>query len=181
MDERLGFIRDKLDIKILILFILRRLPEPVTMETLSDLTLCDEGISYFDFAECVTELVETAHLQTDGHTYTLTEKGVQNGEITENSLPFSVRVKAEHSAADMRFRLNRKSMISTSHAIRRKGGYSVHLSLSDGVSDLVSMELYASTEQQARTLEKGFAQNAESVYNRLIQMLLDSSNDPVQK
>ena len=48
MNERFGFIHDKLDIKILILFILQRLYAPISMDTLAELTLCDDGISYFD-------------------------------------------------------------------------------------------------------------------------------------
>jgi hypothetical protein len=173
MEERFGFIHDKLDIKILILFILRRLPESVTFDTLSELTLCDEGISYFDFAECVSELVATEHIQTDGHTYSLTEKGIRNSEITENSLPFSVRVKAEKNASDLRFLLSRQSMISAAHSIRRKGGYTVDLSLSDGISEIIALKLYAVSQAQAQALENGFTAKAELIYNEIIKLILD--------
>ncbi len=174
MEERLGFIHDKLEIKILVLFILRRLPEPVTFDVLSDLTLgCDEGISYFDFADCVSELVETEHISTDGHTYKLTEKGVRNADITENSLPFTVRMTAEKNASEVRLQLNRASMITATHEIRRKGGYTVDLSLSDGVSEIISMKLYAASEAQARALEEGFMKKAESIYNNVIKLILD--------
>lgn len=173
MDERFGFIHEKLDIKILILYILRRLPEPVTFDTLGELTLCDEGISYFDFAECVSELVSTEHIKTDGHTYSLTDKGIKNADITENSIPFSVRAKAEKSSSDLRFQLNRKAMITSSHSIRRKGGYTVDLSLSDGISDIISLKLYAVNQAQAQALEDGFTKNAEDIYNKIIRLILD--------
>ncbi len=173
MEPRVGFIHDKLEIKILILFILRRLPEPVTFEVLSELTLCDEGISYFDFAECVTDLVETEHISTDGHTYEITEKGITNSEITENSIPFSVRLKAEKNASDARVALSRKSLISASHTILRKGGYMVELSMSDGVSDIIAMRLFAGSEKQAEALESGFSNNAETLYNQIIKLILD--------
>ncbi|SHH49470.1 protein of unknown function [Sporobacter termitidis DSM 10068] len=173
MEERLGFIREKLDIKILILFVLSRLTEPVTFEKLSELVLCDEGITYFDFAECVDELVKTEHIVSDGHTYAITEKGRRNGEITENSLPFSVRLKAEKSTDELRYQMGRKSMISANHVIRRKGGYTVELSLSDGISDIISMKLYAANETQAQALEDGFIKNAEDIYNNILKLILD--------
>ena len=47
---RLGFIHEKLDIKILILFILRRLPGEVEPETLCTLCPCDGGIDYFAYS-----------------------------------------------------------------------------------------------------------------------------------
>jgi hypothetical protein len=176
MEERFGFIHDKLEIKILILFVLNRLPEPVTFEKLGELVLCDEGVTYFDYAECLSELVGTAHVDSDGHSYALTEKGKRNGEITENSLPFSVRVKAEKNAADLRFAMNRQSMISASHAIRRKGGYTVELSLSDGISEIISLRLYAASQAQATSLEDGFTKNAEAIYGKIIGLILEENN-----
>ena len=61
-----GFIHDKLEIKFLILYIAARLIEPVPFDTLLDLTLCDDAIDYFDFSECLADLVKTEHLSLDG-------------------------------------------------------------------------------------------------------------------
>ena len=55
--ERFGFIHEKLDIKILILFILRRLPGVVDPETLGELCQCAGGVGYFDYSDCLSELV----------------------------------------------------------------------------------------------------------------------------
>ena len=58
--ERLGFIHEKLDIKILILFILRRLPGIVAPIDLQDFTQqCDEGFGYFEYSDCLAELIES--------------------------------------------------------------------------------------------------------------------------
>ena len=48
---------DKLDIKFLILYIASRLIEPVGIDVLTDLALCDDGVDYFSFSECLNELV----------------------------------------------------------------------------------------------------------------------------
>ena len=58
--EGIGFIHEKLDIKILILYILNHLPAAVDAQTLSDLVFCDNGIGYFDYSDCLAELVDTA-------------------------------------------------------------------------------------------------------------------------
>ncbi len=57
-----GFITDKLEIKFLILYIASRLVGPVPFETLQDLSMCDGGVDYFDFAECLADLGRTEHL-----------------------------------------------------------------------------------------------------------------------
>ena len=89
MENRYGFIRDKLEIKILILFVLSRLTEPVDFETLTDLCLCDDAISYFDYSDCVNELIATDHIYFDGQKYVITDKGRKNGSVTETGIPYT--------------------------------------------------------------------------------------------
>ena len=174
MEGNFGFIHEKLDIKILILFILRRLPEPITLDALTDLTMCDDGINYFDFANCVDELVQTEHLRVRDGRYSLTEKGRRNGEITEVNLPYSVRMKAEKSTTALRAVQSRNSMIKTTHKKNDPGGScTVTLALSDGVGEIISMKLFAANESQALDLEKGFRKNAEKIYNELIKLILE--------
>lgn len=175
MEGNFGFIHEKLDIKILILFILRRLSAPVTLERLTELAMCDSGISYFDFTDCVAELTATEHLRLEDDKYSLTAKGRRNGEITEINLPYSVRMKAEISTSVLRAEQNRDAMIKTSHTQNPDGGgCSVKLSLSDGVGEIVSMELFAVSDNQALDLERGFRKNAERIYNVLIELILES-------
>ena len=63
-----GFIQDKLEIKFLILYLAARVIEPVPFDTLLDLTLCDDAIDYFDFSECLADLVKTEHRKRAGAT-----------------------------------------------------------------------------------------------------------------
>jgi len=171
MVENFGFIHDRIEIKVLVLFVMRRLPEPVTIEVLTELTMCDEGISYFDVTDCIAMLVNTNHLKIENNKYSLTAKGNRNGEILEKNLPYSVRTKAEDATAIVRGAQSRNAMIKTNRNAEGEGGYKVSLSLSDGIGEIVSMDLFAANEQQAETLEKGFRKNAEKLYNAIIEML----------
>ena len=173
MNRGYGFIHEKLEIKILILFILRRIMEPISFDELIKLAMCDGGINYFDFVECVADLTETEHLENKDDKYSITEKGARNGETTENSLPYSVRMHAENATFAYRSRQDRNAMINTSHTIDQDGNYTVVLSMTDGISEVVSIELFVVSEQQAMSLEKGFRKNAENIYNRLVKMILE--------
>ena len=74
-----GFVQDELDLKVLILYIAARVIEPVPFDTILDLTLCDDAIDYFDFSECLRDLVDTGHL-------TLSEEGpAQQQNLREQS------------------------------------------------------------------------------------------------
>jgi len=166
-----GFIHEQIEVKVLILFIMRRLSEPVTLEVLAGLTMCDDGIGYFDVTECMTDMIETGHLRVENSMYSLTPKGERNGEVLENNLPYSVRIKAEGSTALVRANLNRDAMIKTGRSTKESGGYNVSLSLSDGIGDIISMELFAANEQQANAMEKGFRKDAEKIYHSIIDLL----------
>ena len=173
MSGYFGFIHEKIEIKILILFIMRRLPEPVGIDVLTELAICDDGISYFDLTECIAQLVETGHIQLEDGMYSLTDKGRRNGEITENSLPLSVRISANKAASKKRAQMLRNGMISAFHSAEADGGYKVSLKMSDGIGEVISVELLASSEKYAFAMESGFRKNAEQVYNKIVEMLLE--------
>jgi len=154
---------------------MRRLQEPVTQDVLVGLTLCDDGISYFDVTECISTLVESKHIKQENGKYSLTPKGVRNGEVLEKNIPYSVRAKTEAATALIRANLSRDAMIKTKRYTGDNGEFKVMLSLSDGVGDIISMELITVNEDQAKTLEKGFKKNAEKMYLSIIAMLVEDT------
>ena len=172
MKHRYGFIHEEFEIKVLILYILRRLTAPVPIDILAELMLCDDGFSYFDFMECINELVSTDHIIFENDMYVITEKGIRNGETTENRLPPSVRKIASDAAATVRSSQHRNSMIKTLHKMNDDGTCMVLLSMSDGLGDVIKIELYNMSEKQAMKLENGFHKNAEKAYSTLINTIL---------
>ena len=170
MEERRGFIHEKLDIKLLILFILRRLPAEIDPEKLSDLVLIDGGIGYFDYKDCLAELVQTAQVEEGEDGVRVTAKGSRNGEILESSLPYSVRSKAEKAIRPVAEEMRRSAMILANHEAGA-GGVTVYLAVNDGVGSIFDLKILAADEAQARRIEKNFKKNAEAYYNRFITEL----------
>jgi len=171
--KRFGFIHDKLDIKILILFVLNRLQHAVDLDTLTELVLCDDGISYFDFSECVAELLRTDHIRAEDGLFRITEKGIKNGQITENSIPYTVRLTIEEKTAALTRAHQRDALVKAETAPRENGGFTVRLSLDDGLGEVLSMELYTATESHAAAMTARFSQQAEEVYGKILALLTD--------
>lgn len=175
--ENLGFIRDKLDIKILILFILEKLPGSVEPLVLSDLTLLDGGFTWFDYTDCLAELVKTGHvLEKDGK-YEITEKGRRNVNTVASSLPYSVRAKAERLTAPVAATMRRSSMIETADEPGVNGGKTVSLRLSDGVGEIISLRLAVPDEAQAQRIEAQFREKAEEIYNQIIEIFIETDSE----
>ncbi len=172
--QRHGFIHDMMDVKVLILFVSARTHYPLTSQEIYELCYQDECLSYFDVCTAIPEMVDSGHLeQVDADRYQITEKGKQDGKITEDSVAFTVRQRAENAVARFNRQLRRNSFIKTQLIPRDNGEYSVIMSLDDEMSNLMTLELVAPDQRQAVRLSRCFEKKAEAIYNLTMKELLD--------
>ncbi len=176
---QVGFITDKLEIKLLILYIASRLVGPAPFEMLQDLSMCDEGVDYFGFSECLADLVRTEHLILDEEDrYVITEKGRFNCAACETVLPYSVRMQVEKNIVSHNELIKRRNLVGARIEQRAKGGYTVTLSLSDELDSLMQMELLITREDMAKALRRKFENNAEVLYSKILSLFFeDPSTD----
>ena len=167
-----AFIHDNLEIKFLILYIAARVSRPIPVEGMQELTLCDSGIDYFSFSQCLNDLVRTEHLTlSDDGLYAITPKGLRNSEICESSLPMSVRLLTDRNVAAYNQMLLRKEQVRAQVTPRENGTYTVTLHFSDDVDELLHLELMAATRDLAQGLADRFQKNPEQFYTRLMDTL----------
>ena len=175
--QRLGFIHDMLDVKILILFVMSRVSYPVTTGEIYELCYQDECLSYFDVCTAIPEMVKSGHLkQLDEEKYAITEKGKADGSLTEDSIAFTVKQRAENAVSRFNRQIRRSSFVKTQIIPREQGDFSVLMSLDDEAGNLMTLELMAPNQRQAVRLGKLFEKKAEAVYNLTMAELLDEED-----
>lgn len=176
--QRLGFIHDMMDVKVLVLFVTARANYPLTSQEIYELCYQDECLSYFDVCTAVPEMVESGHLkEVEPGKYEITEKGRETIALTEDSIAFTVKQRAENAVARFNRQIRRSSFVKTQVIPRDSGDFSVVMSLDDETSNLMTLELMAPDQRQAVRLSKLFEQKAEDVYNMTMTVLLDSEDD----
>ncbi len=176
--QRLGFIHDMMDVKVLILFVAARSNYPMTMQEVYELCYQDECLSYFDVCTAIPQMVETGHLKAvDEERYEITEKGRTDGALVEDSIAFSVKRRAENAVARFNRQLRRSSFVKTRVVEQENGNYSVIMSLDDEAGNLMTLELTAPNQRQAVRLSRLFEKKAEMVYNLTMMELLEDEDD----
>ena len=176
--QRLGFIHDMLDVKVLILLVTARSNYPLTVQEIYELCYQDDCLSYFDVCTAVPEMVASGHLKRAGDDkYEITEKGREAGALTEDSIAFTVKQRAENAVARFNRQIRRSSFVKTQTVPRANGDYSVLMTLDDEMGNLMTLELVAPDQRQAVRLGKLFEQKAENVYGLVMAELLDEESE----
>ena len=174
--EPRGFIHSMMDVKVLILYVMARVMYPVDIQKIYELSYQDDCLSYFDVREAVPQMVETGHLtQHEDGTYAITEKGREASEVVEDSLAYPVAQRALQAVERFNREVKRDSLIRTEVIQRSDGDYSVVMGLDDELGSLMTLELMAPTQQQARRLASTFHKHAEQVFQTVMTVLLNEA------
>ncbi len=176
--QRLGFIHDMLDVKVLILFVMSRVNYPVTGQEIYELCYQDDCLSYFDVCTALPEMEKSGHLElTEDGKYQITPKGKETCGLTEDSIAFTVRQRAENAVVRFNRQIRRSSFVKTQVAKREQGDFSVVMCLDDEQGNLMTLELLAPDQRQALRLGKLMEQKAETVYSLIMTELLDEEEE----
>lgn len=173
--ERYGFIHDILDVKLLILFVMSRVEQPVTAQTIYELCYQDDRLSYFDVQQAIPQMVKSGHLKQEDDRYTITEKGRETEEITRDEIAFPVMQRAKTAVERLNSAAKRERFLRTEIKKKENGEYSVLLGLDDLQGALMNLELFMPTLHQARKMEAAFRKNAEIVYQSVMVGLLEEA------
>ena len=175
--QRLGFIHDMMDVKVLILYVMARVTYPVTTQEIYELCYQDDCLSYFDVCTAIPEMVTSGHLKQLGEEqYEITDKGRHDGELTQDSIAFTVKQRAENAVSRFNRQLRRRSFVRTQTLPRENGDYSVILALDDDTGNLMTLELMAPNQRQAVRLTQLFESRAEELYSLTMTCLLEEED-----
>ena len=174
--QRLGYIHNMMDVKVLILYVAGKSHYPMTLQEIYELCYQDDCLSYFDVCTAVPEMVTSGHLRQVEDRYEITEKGRQDGAVTEDSIAYTVKRRAEDAVERYNRQLRRSSYVRSQVLPRKNGDYAVVMSLDDEQGNLMTLELSAPDSRQAVRLSRLFEQKAEDVYKMTMTVLLDDED-----
>lgn len=173
--ENRGFIRDMLDVKVLILYVMSYSEKPLDLQSIYELCYQDDRLTYFDVCEAVPQLVASGHVQElGGGLLEITEKGRENAAITSDSVAFPVRERAKAAVESLNKESTRRGRVRT-EVLERDGEFCALMELRDDLGKLMALEIPAPNKKQARTLSAAFHRCAERLYAAIMEDLLEEA------
>lgn len=169
-----GGLKNSSEIKILVLYLLMNVNEPVPSNQIAD-KLHIEGIANtFEVNEAFAELHENSLIEEspDGpEFYVINDKGRDVGQTLQSSVPFTIREKSLRLLKSMlqRNRHMRETDIKITH--EEDGTIKVTCAAIENEKVIMSFWLQATDDAQAIRIKENFLDDPAHVYRTLIDML----------
>lgn len=169
-----GVIRDKNQVKMLILVLLKGINRPLDIATISEIMLMDGFVNYFDYTQAVDEMLSSHHIDVletpAGNLYGPTPLGLDAAALFEKDLPLSIRDKMFESAMDVLTKLRANSELIC-ECTSLTDGYTATVGIKEGDSMLFKVSLYCATEAQAQNICQKFKSAPELAYKGILALL----------
>ncbi len=167
-----------LEVKTLLCFLLSRVGEPMTFDTLHEALSENSLVNYFELRQILDELCRLGQVEERAGgdvsapaLYAATTAGRAAGDELERSLPYSVREKAVDAARRALARRRRLDELRV-RALPRGDGYTVELAIPDETAgELLCVRVYAPSRDEYEAIRRGFLNAPLTVYKGIMALL----------
>lgn len=169
-------LREKDDIKIFILYLLRNITRPLEFCTINDIVVQDEIVNSFDFAECFAELLDAQNIAEykfdDGKLlYLITEQGIHVADTLNSRLLRSIRERSLRSAYRL-LNFKDRGAKSTSRMVENSdGSFEFQCEIVEPDKNVLSLKISVDNKRQLEQMKYYFDEYTEEVFTELISLL----------
>ena len=173
-------IKEKSDIKIFILYLMKQIERPVDFVTLNDIVVQDEFVNQFDFMDCFYELYQSGAIaknETDGEDlYSITDKGSVVAETLESNIIPTIRERSMRSALRLLSFNRRGAKAKCSIEELPDGKCELRCYAKDENGEFLNLALKLDSYRQAELMKKNFDEKPELVYRTILGVLSGDIN-----
>lgn len=174
-----GFVRTNAEVKMLALYVLSKVEQPLTFDELLQGTSCDPGVDYFSLKQSVDELIQQENVSIQKECYSILPRGRSNCESVQNQLPSSVVARCEEVITQLRKKYDRESQAYAQSSVVENPDSTCMVRLTVGNPQGVLMELkyLVANVTQAEREMSAFHKNPTEFYNELLGKVRDFTQD----
>lgn len=172
-DDTPGSLSNINEIKILICHTIKEANRPIDQNQLNEVFQINRTVNYFNFCAAVEEMLQSHHLmQTSDQKLSLTKLGFDTAELFKKNLPYSTVKKTLKTLKQInerdRMQKNGKTSIE-----ERKDGFGVKLTLEETGTNMIDLEIFCGSENEAKIFEKELKNKTIEIYKTIVAVLND--------
>jgi hypothetical protein len=169
-------LKDKDDIKIFILYMLRNMNQPLEFTTVNDIVVQDEFVNYFDFAECFAELLDAENIaevknENGLPLYKITEQGVIVADTLNSRLLRSIRERSLKNAYRLLDFTARGAKASSAMIENPDGTLEFQCEITEPGKNILSINVSVDNKRQLEHMKYHFDEYTEEIYTELVSLL----------
>ena len=173
-------IKEKSDVKIFILYLMKQIERPIDFVTLNDIVVQDEFVNQFDFMDCFYELYQSGAIaknDVDGEElYSITDKGAVAAETLESNIIPTIRERSMRSALRLLSFNRRGAKAKCSIEELPDGKLGLKCYAKDENGEFLTLNLKLDSYRQAELMKKNFDEKPELVYRTILGVLSGDIN-----
>ncbi len=171
---------NKTEIKLYILYVMKHIGYPIAYDKLNDTVTADGAVNYFGFAECFSELLETANIavkDSEGKEgFVITEQGINVVDTLIDSLPSIVRRTALAAATRLTSFEKRGAAIDQQITELDDGKYLFTFRVTEYNKETFSLSVTLETREQLNTIKYNLEKDPNGVYKCIMALLSGQAN-----
>lgn len=168
-------LTDPNDIKIFILYLMKSLHRPLDFTTVSEISVQDGFVNYFDFAACFAELIDNGSISETvvggDPMYEITDNGMLVVSELQSNIMNIIREKSLRSALRLLSFKERGSKISCDYEQTGEDKYVMNCEITEKDELVMKISLGVDSKQLLDMMMYNFDNKPEVVYKGLIAIL----------
>ena len=170
-------IKDLAENKVLILYLLNKLPDGIKSDNLYKIVSSANSINYFYFQELLTDLIETklvGSFTKDEDTFIkITSDGQNALSLTKSLLPGILKLKADSVFKEEVSIIAEESSIITEYIPKDENNYTVKCKIVEKNETLFEVSAFAGSRERGKQISDNWKNNANKIYPKIIDLLLN--------
>ena len=169
------------DNKIIILYILEKNSKPLTVEQIAKFCEDFDDITYFDICTYIQELksngyIEEIYTQSNGSSYVITASGLSTLQELLELIP-GVNLHNIKKIISKNIVKAKTDFSIDNVVVPVNDAFKVTCTIKEDKDEIVSITMYAANKDHARNITRNWNNNAEEIYDKLLEMMTRPTDD----
>ena len=164
--------------KVLILYILNLIDGDIVQDGLFKIISSINNINYFFFKQILTDLIDSklvgSYTKENEQVIKITSEGKNAYILTKDILPGIMKLKADNIFKKEFSDIEEKSSIIAEFTPKSENEYIIKCKIVENNETIFEVKTFAGTRDRAKRIVDNWNKNANSIYPKILNMLLDN-------